>query len=254
MTARVAALYRHPVKGFTPEPLQAADLTAGAEFPCDRLYAVEDGPSGFDPAAPTFIRKQAFTVLMRTAEVARARTAYDEATHSLTARAEGLPDFSGRLDTDEGRAGFAGWLGELLGEAAPGPLKVLSAPDYRFMDHPLGHVSILNLASVRDLSQRAGHDLDPLRFRANILVEGLEPWAEMDWGAGRNLTLGGAAATVFKPIVRCAATEVDPTTAERDFETVKAIFDQQGHTFCGLYLHVTAGGRVAVGDSVEVLP
>ena len=52
MDARIASLYRHPVKGFTPERLTSAMLEAGACFPCDRLYAVEDGPSGFDPAAP----------------------------------------------------------------------------------------------------------------------------------------------------------------------------------------------------------
>ena len=52
MTGHIAALYRHPVKGFTPERLSHAELTAGGPFPCDRLYAVENGPSGFDPAAP----------------------------------------------------------------------------------------------------------------------------------------------------------------------------------------------------------
>src|SRR5690606_34992030 len=63
MTGHIAALYRHPVKGFPPERLGQADLTAGERFPCDRLYAVENGPSGFDPAAPGHISKQKFTVL-----------------------------------------------------------------------------------------------------------------------------------------------------------------------------------------------
>ena len=63
MTGHIAALYRHPVKGFTPERLSHAELTAGGPFPCDRLYAVENGPSGFDPCAPGLIPKQKFTVL-----------------------------------------------------------------------------------------------------------------------------------------------------------------------------------------------
>ena len=78
MTGHIAALYRHPVKGFTPERLDQAQLTVGGPFPCDRLYAVENGPSGFDPAAPAYIPKQKFTVLMSIAEVAKARTRYDE--------------------------------------------------------------------------------------------------------------------------------------------------------------------------------
>ena len=85
MTGHIAALYRHPVKGFTPERLSHAELTAGGPFPCDRLYAVENGPSGFDPCAPGFIPKQKFTVLAAIPEVAKARTAYDEASATLTA-------------------------------------------------------------------------------------------------------------------------------------------------------------------------
>ena len=49
MTATIAALFRHPIKGFTPEKVKLAQLVAGEAFPGDRLYALEDGPSGFDP-------------------------------------------------------------------------------------------------------------------------------------------------------------------------------------------------------------
>lgn len=253
MRARVTALYRHPIKGFTPEPLAHAELTAGGPFPYDRLYAVEDGPSGFDPDAPAHVSKMRFTVLAKLAEVAKVRTALDEHTSLLHAEAPGYIPFEGRLDLEPDRIAFADWLAFVLGDLTQGPLRVLPAPGrHRFMDHPKGDVSILNLASLRELSRRTGKVLDPLRFRANILVEGWEPWAEMEW-AGRMLAVGAARAQVFKPIVRCAATEVDPATAERDFETVKAIFDTYGHTFCGLYLNVTEGGGVAVGDDVEVL-
>ena len=67
MTASIAALFRHPIKGFTPEKVKLAHLAAGGPFPGDRLYALEDGPSGFDPAAPAFIPKQRFAVLAKTA-------------------------------------------------------------------------------------------------------------------------------------------------------------------------------------------
>ncbi|MES2343567.1 MAG: MOSC domain-containing protein [Pseudomonadota bacterium] len=248
MTGHLAALYRHPIKGFTPERLNFADLTAGQPFPCDRMWAVENGPSGFDPAAPAFIPKQKFTVLMAMADVARARTAYDEASGTLRATAKGQPDFEGVMTNAAGRAAFAAWLTVLLGEEVRGELKVIEAPGHRFMDHPLGHVSIINLATLRELEQKIGRPLDPLRFRANLYVEGWAPWAEMDW-AGRELMLGFARAKVFKPIVRCAATHVDPQTAERDMDVVKALFDNYGHMFCGVYMHVTDGGRITVGDA-----
>lgn len=252
MDARIASIYRHPVKGFTPERLTAATLDAGACFPCDRLYAVEDGPSGFDPAAPDHISKMKFTVLAKIPAVAKARTAYDEASGVFTARAEGQPNFAGDLRTDAGRAGLEAWLADLLDGEIKGPLKVIEGPGaHRFMDSPAGYVSIVNLASVRDLGQRLDRDLDPLRFRANLYVEGWPAWVENDW-TGRTLTLGGAAAEVLKPTVRCAATHVDPTTAERDVELVKALFDNYEHMFCGIYVNVTQGGAVREGDGVVV--
>ena len=249
MDAHVAALYRHPVKGFTPERLNTAALQAGACFPNDRLFAVENGPSGFDPAAPAFVPKQKFTVLAAIPQVAKARTAYDDASGVLTATAPGLTEFSGRLAEPAGAEAFAAWVTRLIGDEAKGELKLVQADGHRFMDHPLGHVSIVNLASVRDLEAKMGRELDPLRFRANLYVEGWPAWAENSW-VGRELMAGFARAKVFKPIVRCAATHVNPATAERDADVVKALFDSYGHMFCGIYVHVTDGGSVSVGDAV----
>lgn len=250
--ATVVRLYRHPVKGFTPERLTAADLAVGEGFPCDRLYAVEVGPCGFEAASPAYVSKMKFAVLARIAEVAKARTAYDETTGVFSASAAGVPDIATPLTTEAGRESFAIWLTALLGDEATAALKVIAAPDpWRFMDHPLGHVSIINLASVRDLEQKIGRSLDPLRFRANLYVEGWEPWAENDW-TGRMLKVGGAATTVFKPIVRCVATHVDPATAERDIDVVGALQQHYGHALCGIYVQTTVAGRVAEGDRLEL--
>ncbi len=251
--ARITSLYRHPVKGFTPERLKDVTLRAGEPFPCDRLYAVEDGPSGFDPAAPQHLSKMKFTVLAKIPAVANARTAYDEATATLRAGADGAPDFEGRLSDAAGREAFAAWLAALLKEDIRGPLRVLEGPGlHRFMDSKSGFVSIINLASVRDLETRIGQPVDPLRFRANVYVEGWEPWVENDW-SDRVLTLGGATVQGIKPIVRCAATHVNPTTAERDIDLVKALFDNYEHMLCGLYVRVLEDGRVVEGDEVVLM-
>jgi uncharacterized protein YcbX len=249
MTGLLAGIFRHPVKGFTPEPLAEVELTPERGFPFDRVYAVENGPSGFNPQTPAFVPKQKFTVLAALPQVAAVRTRLHEATGTLEATAPGMRDFAGDLSAAAGRAALAASLSEFLGEAAPGPLQVLAAPpSWRFTDHPRGQVSIINLASIADLSRRMGVELDPLRFRANLYVEGWPAWAENDW-VGRRLMLGWAEAEVFQPIVRCAATEVNPQTAERDAEVPKALFDAFGHMQCGVYVHVTRPGRLGLGDA-----
>lgn len=247
----LSGLYRHPVKGFTPEPLAEVALAPGEGFPFDRVWAVENGPSGFDPAAPVFIPKQKFTVLASIPRVAAATTRYDEATGVLHAAAAGLAPFAGRLGQAPDREAFAAWIGELLGDEARGPLKLVEAPaEHRFTDHPQGQVSVVNLASVRDLAARLGIEVDPLRFRANLYVDGWPAWVENDW-TGATVRLGGAQATVLKPIVRCAATHVNLQTAQRDLEVTRALFDNFGHMHCGIYLQVTSPGRLAAGDVVE---
>jgi uncharacterized protein YcbX len=251
MHGRIASIHRHPVKGFTPERLDCVELAPAQPFPGDRLFAVENGPSGFDPENPAFVPKQKFTVLASIPDVARARTAYDEATGVLSARAEGLPAFREDLSEPAGREAFAAWLTTLLGDEVRGALRVLPGPgQHRFTDHPQGQVSIVNLESVRDFERRLGRPVDPLRFRANLYVEGWPAWAELDW-TDRDLALGAVRARVFKPIVRCAATHVNPATAERDIDLVPALFDNYGHMHLGIYVHVTQAGRIATGDPCE---
>jgi uncharacterized protein YcbX len=255
MSGRIAALYRHPVKGFTPERLEAAVLEAGAYFPCDRLYAVENGPSGFDEAAPVHLSKMKFAVLATLPALARARTAYDEASGVLTVAADGLAPFSGDLTGEVGRAAFAAWLSGFVGEEdRRGDLRVLKTSGaHRFTDDAKGAVSVINLASVRDLEARLGRPVDPLRFRANLHVEGWEPWSELAFAPGAELAIGDATVRVVKPIVRCVATHVDPATGQRDIDLVPALHRHYGHLHCGLYLNVSWGGRVAVGDRAAVV-
>ena len=76
----VRAIYRYPVKGLSPQALERARLTAGQTIPADRLYAIENGPTGFDPAAPAYFPKQRFLMLMRNERLAALRTEFDEAT------------------------------------------------------------------------------------------------------------------------------------------------------------------------------
>jgi uncharacterized protein len=252
VSASIAALFHHPIKGFTPQALGRARLEAGCAFPGDRLVAVEDGPCGFDPAAPAFVPKQRFTVLAKIAKVAEARTDYNEASGMLRATAPGVPDFEAGLGDERGKAAFALWLTALFGGDAAGPLRVIDGEGHRFLDHPKGHVSIINLASLRDLETRLGRSVDPLRFRANLYVDGWPAWVENEW-TGREIVLGQARTRVFQPITRCAAPGVDPDTGIRDIDVTAALHGFYGHMLCGIYVQVITGGAVARGDAVHLV-
>ena len=247
---RIVALQRFPVKGLSPEPLEGIDLTIGDPIPGDRIYAVENGPSGFDPRHPAFLPKMKFLMLMRNARLAGLRTAFEDASQTLSiSDAAGNLLAEGCLDLAAGRATIEGFLEEFMGDEMRGPARVLSSVDHHFFDVSSRVVSLVNLATVRDLSERMGVELDPVRFRANIHIDGLKPWAELDW-AGRSLIGGSARFTVKKAIERCAATDVNPETAERDTKIPATLLKERGVNALGIYLLVTGSGRIAVGDAI----
>ena len=256
MHGHIAALARHPVKGFTPEPLASATLSAGAPFPNDRLYALEAGASGFDPAAPAHVSKMKFAVLAPLPALARVATRYDEVEDVWRAETPGQPAFSGRLARVDDRAAFAGWVEVFLDREAPrearGRLAMLAAPGHRFFDDPLGMVSLINLASVRDLGARMSVELDPARFRANIVVDGWPAWNEQALAAGAVVRLGDARLSVVKTIKRCVAVDVDPARGVRDVDVSAALHRNFGHVDCGLYLRVESGAAITRGDRAEV--
>ena len=111
--ARITGLYRYPVKGLTPEPLQSAPLRVGETLPADRRYALENGPSGFDPAAPVWRPKTAYLMLMRNERLAGFKTRFDDATNILTIPWGALADLTyapaGVTQRDWYTAGTATW-------------------------------------------------------------------------------------------------------------------------------------------------
>ena len=185
---RIASLYRYPVKGLSPERLATAELAAGHYFPGDRLFAIENGPSGFDPAEPVHQPKIKYLMLMRNEALARLNTRYDDDSGALVIGLKGKEVLRADTATPEGRGQITAFFEDFMPSELRGKPQLLSAPpSYRFTDSRSGFVSIINLASVADLAERIGAPVDPLRFRGNIMVEGLEPWAELDL-AGRELT------------------------------------------------------------------
>lgn len=252
-TLRLAALYRYPVKGLSPEPLDSAALSADSYFPGDRLYAIENGDSGFDPAAPVHRPKVRYLMLMRDEVLATLHTRYDDATRVLTLSGGGEAALSADLGTPEGRQAVEDRMRRLLPGSLRGELRLLEAPSgYRFTDSPIGFVSLVNLASVRALEDMTGAPVDPLRFRANLHLEGLEPFAELEM-SGRVLEgPGGTRLRLTQRTKRCAATNVDPATGIRDLDIPRTLDARFGHRDCGIYAEVIAPGRLGVGDGLAV--
>jgi uncharacterized protein len=248
--ATIRAIYRYPVKGLSAEPLAEALLSPGATVTGDRCYAIENGPSGFDPAKPGYLPKQRFLMLMKNGRLARLDTRFDDSTQVLTIHENGAEVAGGDLGTPEGRAAIEGFFAAFCADELRGPPKVLAAPGHSFSDVARKVVSIINLASVAAVEDMTGRPVDPLRFRGNVYVAGWPAWREFDL-LGEEIAIGPQArAKVVKRIVRCAATNVEPGAGIRDLDIPKTLLRHLDHADCGVYAEVTAGGAIAPGDAV----
>jgi hypothetical protein len=120
-------------------------------------------------------------------------------------------------------------------------------------------LTMVSLASVEELGRRGGYggELDPLRFRINLELDGAAPFEEDTWD-GRRVRLGGAVLRIEGQIPRCAVTTQDPVTGLRDWNTLKQIASFRAlmptrQVPFGVYATVDEPGRVAVGDPATPL-
>src|SRR5215813_5791492 len=248
---KVNAIYRYPVKGLSPEPLGHTPLTPGETVPGDRLYAIEDGPSGFDPQAPRHQPKTRYLMLMRNERLATLRTSFDHTSHTLSVESDGRTAARGDLRTPAGRQGIESFFAQLCSDELRGPPKILHTPGHSFSDVARKVVSIINLASVAALETAVGAPVNPLRFRGNAYVEGWPAWHEFDL-LGEQIAIGNSARLkIVKRIVRCAATNVDPDTGMRDLAVPQTLMQSFGHADCGVYGEVVAAGDIVVGDELR---
>jgi hypothetical protein len=250
--ATIARICRYPVKGLSAEDLPRVQLRAGEGLPLDRAFALARPAAPLDPARPKWLPKRYFLMLMRDERLASLQVAYDDAEGRLTIRQGGGVALAASVLTPDGREAIERFFGALIGPELGGRPRLVRTSGYIFTDHATPYLSLINLASVQELERALGRPVDPVRFRANLYIEGLPAWAELDW-PGRTLGAGAVRCRVAERIERCAATNVDPVSALRDLDIPRALRRSWGHIDCGVLLQVTQGGALAPGDALELV-
>lgn len=253
MSITLDQIYRFPVKGMGPDPLDQVSLTMGEGLPFDRHWAVVHGASSVDPAAPTWAKKVNFLCLSRDEKLAQLDIAFDEETRTLTVLRKGKQISRAKLDDHMGRTLLQTFLSGFMPDGPRGNPKVVEAPHgVAFTDMEEAKVSLINLASVKDVERVTREPVDPMRFRGNLYIDGLDAWKEFDW-VGKRIRIGECVLEILMRIDRCAATNVNPETGVIDMNIPLSLRRGFGHIDCGVHAKVIMGGTIRRGDPISLM-
>ncbi|PCH75094.1 MAG: molybdenum cofactor biosysynthesis protein [Rhodobacteraceae bacterium] len=248
----VAEIWRHPIKAHGREAIDEVTLTAGECLPWDRRWAVAHERSCFDIDRPSWQPCQEFSRGAKSPRLQAISVRVDPAYRNLTLSHPDRPDLTIDPDDHGGACEFIQWVMPISNGNRMLPSRLVRAPGKAMTDTDFASVSLINLATHRAIEAELGHDISPLRWRGNLLLDGLEPWAEMDW-IGKTLRIGGAELEIKEQITRCMATTANVETGARDADTLGALKSGWDHQECGVYGVVTKSGHLLQGDTVEVV-
>ena len=249
----VAHLYRYPIKGMSPEMVTTLPLSSHDGIPYDREFALALGTTAFDAADPQPLDKGFFLMLRNNEQLAALDVRLDHATGTVKIQQPLGPAVEANLQTKEGASRIEKFFEAYIGAPCKGRPRLVHATKHKFTDASvlspalMRAASLINLASVRALEEKVGVPIDPLRFRGNIYVEGLDPWQELSW-VDQTLQIGQIRFRGLARTPRCAAVNVNPATALRDANLPKAINQHFGHVDLGIYLEILSDGDLHVGD------
>jgi uncharacterized protein len=256
MSGTLRAIYRYPVKGFRGEELPSTELQAGHGLPGDRSLALrfrDASPGHSNPARHPWIAKPLLAMQMDWPALA-----------AIPARLQGTelhvpPDVFQQLAPGHpDRERFAQWVTAYLQKhpAAPGAkhpqateLELLGTPGGPsfYADRSRYHVSIMSLATLRELTQRLGRDFTIHRFRGNLIVDGWAPWEEQEL-IGKRFRLGGALLELMAPVARCNNVNVHQETGQMDHPVLTELKAAYGHAKFGVMANVIESGKITPGD------
>jgi uncharacterized protein YcbX len=263
MTCHIAALCRFPVKALSPQPLEHAVLETGAGVQGDHGYALVHGAAsraaGGGAAVSGRLPRTSFITLSDCPTLATLRTRFIDQLHIMTVERGGRQVARGDLTQPVGRAMLEDFFSAFLKDTARGgPRFVIAKPGETFANHQIPGVVLINRATVADIERVAGKPVDPLRFRANMLIDGPPPWQELDW-IGKTIRITGAGSADQPVILRVRkampvhpAAEVNPDTGDVDLNLDKAMKQGLGHDHFGVLCEVVEGGTVTNGDLMMV--
>lgn len=252
MTARLGHIFRYPVKSAGGESLERVELTPDRPLPGDRRFAVLHGDALHHLDGDELRRWLPKAAFLRGAAAGSLQAITGGWRDGLLVLSHpDLPDLA--FDPLRDQAAALDWLAPLWAESGKAPPARLVEGVQALTDVSEPWLSVLSLSSLRALEEQAGLSLGTHRFRANLWIDGWEPFAEHDMQLHR-IRIGDTTELVLtRHIRRCAATSIDTATGRFDIDLPAALEKRFWHRDFGIYARVAIGGTIRQGDEVTLL-
>ena len=250
--AILAQIWRHPIKSHGREEITHVKLSEGKEMPWDRRWAVMHEASKFDTENPAWVPCNQFSICSNAPALQAITARCDLPFQRITLGHPRLKNLTINPDLEAHSGDFIQWIMPLVPKDRPLPSRLVRAPGRSMTDTDYPSVSLINLGSHRQVEGVLGRQISPLRWRGNLIVDGMAPWQELDL-IGRRIRVGLAELEITEPIVRCKATTTSTRTGERDADTLRALKSGWDHQYMGVYARVISTGDIRQGDGVDVL-
>ena len=111
-------------------------------------------------------------------------------------------------------------------------------------------ISLINLNSIKDFSEKINKEIEFKRFRGNIYIKDLKALEERNW-INKVISINNTEFKVLRNIPRCSATNLKINSNEVDINLPNKLKKTYGHIDMGVYLAPLNNGQIKVGDSIS---
>ncbi|MEC7837572.1 MAG: MOSC N-terminal beta barrel domain-containing protein [Chloroflexota bacterium] len=246
---KIKNLFRFPVKSFTPEKKDSVDINDLGKIIGDRVGAFRLGEDskGFEQ----WLKKTNYLSLMHVPYLSLIKIKFDESLEKIILT---IPGSEAQEINISDKEKIENIISDFLKKNNFEKKFKFIFPNNNntsFHDTKAGLVSLHSEESEKKLNNTIS-DVDGIRFRSNIIIEGCEAFEELSW-IGKKITINGLIFTVEKSITRCAAVNCNPDQGFYDKNILKVLPNLNGikEPSFGIKLKLLSkGGNININDSI----
>lgn len=240
----IDSIHRYPIKGLKGDCLEKVDLIENNGIRHDRRFGLAfTESSGLLAGSEKWQPWQYFVSLKKYELLANLRATIVDDDNRLVVYNNDEKLTYADIDNPKEKEILAQTVADYLGVPH---LQLIDSKDKPLWDDGI----ILTAVNTNTVKALLGDVTQVARFRPNIVLSGMAAWEEEAIQSA--VSIGDCVLLPQGGVPRCAATWVNPQTAQRDKKVPELIYKARGHTDLGIFAIIQKGGSIAKGMEIHI--